>query len=280
MVEKNANAERSDNVYCAHCGTKNDAGAYSCARCGERIYLPNQQETPALAVVECLKCAAPNEARASYCVNCGVSLDHAARITLPAEGARRTTGVRISPRGRDPSSAAARQATAERAEAERSEARRRAEQEARDQERAARRKRESGDRPKPEPATGAEAETPPVEPLAGVNDSGSRTARLPDSARGWNTAAFLIGPVWGPANGVWFGIIGLLFLALPYVGWPLKLTFYLAFGMGLGYFGNLLAWRARRWKSTEHFKRVQQQWMMGALVINVVVLVVLMLRFS
>ena len=103
------------------------------------------------------------------------------------------------------------------------------------------------------------------------NDSGTKSAKLPPSARGWNTAAFLIGPIWGPANGVWLGIVGLVFLALPEsvleIGW--RLSLYLAYGVFLGFRGNEMAWRARRWKSLDHFKRVQQMWMFVALIVNI-----------
>ena len=106
-----------------------------------------------------------------------------------------------------------------------------------------------------------------------TNDSGTRSARLPRSARGWNTAAFLLGPVWGPANGVWLGVIGLVFLFLPFLDIPTRMILYLAFGALLGLKGNEMAWKARRWNSVEHFKRIQQAWMMFALVVNIILLI-------
>jgi hypothetical protein len=106
-----------------------------------------------------------------------------------------------------------------------------------------------------------------------VNDSGTRSARLPVAARGWNTAAFLFAPVWGPANGVWIGVISLIFLAIPpeALDWLWKFLLYFAFGAYMGLKGNELAWRARRWNSVEHFKRVQQMWMVGALAAGMVI---------
>jgi len=107
----------------------------------------------------------------------------------------------------------------------------------------------------------------------GVNDSGTKSGQVPVSARGWNTAAFLISPIWGPANGVWLGIIGALILVLP-IPFFWRLLLYLAFGAYLGLRGNELAWKYKRWNSIEHFKRVQQQWMLLALVVNIVLLFV------
>ena len=48
---------------------------------------------------------------------------------------------------------------------------------------------------------------------------------------------------------------------------------YLGFGLYFGIRGNDLAWKARRWNSIEHFKRVQQQWLVIALIIDIVMLV-------
>jgi hypothetical protein len=48
---------------------------------------------------------------------------------------------------------------------------------------------------------------------------------------------------------------------------------YLAFGLYMGARGNELAWKARRWKSVDHFKRVQQQWLIVALVLDIVVVI-------
>jgi H+/Cl- antiporter ClcA len=54
-----------------------------------------------------------------------------------------------------------------------------------------------------------------------------------------------------------------------------KFTLYLLYGAFLGLRGNELAWRAKRWRSLAHFKQVQQQWMLVALVVNLVLLFVI-----
>ena len=273
----------SDSRFCAHCGTENKKSAYACDRCGERIYLPDVNSPPPLGLVECQKCLTANEARASYCVNCGNSLATAARISLlgGGESGRRAprsdpAGIRISQRGRDPS------------------ARRRApEQE---------RPREKPPAPEPERATRtrepraeqaqresarkrAEEQERQRAEASSENNSGTRSAHLPQSARGWNTAAFLIGPIWGPSNGVWLGIIGLVFFFIPsgisvLGSLGMKFTLYLAYGAFLGFRGNEMAWRAKRWQSLEHFKRVQQQWMLLALVVNLALLFIVPILLS
>jgi hypothetical protein len=272
--------KQNDSRFCAHCGTKNPKELYSCDRCGERIYLPDPNAPPALGLVECQQCVTANEARASYCVKCGSSLANAAHISVlgGGESARRAPhsdlgGIRVSPRGRDPA------------------VRRRSKPEP----------RLPDSRPEPVPKESAPPSTPTdrarqpkieqqqrgaarakvdeqerekPEASADENTSGTRSARLPQSARGWNTAAFLIGPVWGPVNGVWLGVVGLTVLVIPesVLTLGLRITLYLAYGVFLGFRGNEMAWRARRWVSLEQFQKVQQQWMLLALVVNLVML--------
>ncbi len=268
--------EGGNSVYCAHCGTENVKDAHSCDRCGEKIYFPDPQKPPPLGLVECQTCLTSNETRATYCVNCGNSLENAARISVlgGTEGIRqvphsRPGGIRISQRGREP---AARQPESPRSPVNEREtaavpprAKRVRNLELEQQQRDAAR------------AKAAEQERQRAEEEDGPNNSGTRSAKLPRSARGWNTAAFLIGPIWGPANGVWLGLVGLVFLVIPESAVPLgwKLGLYLTYGIFLGYRGNEMAWRARRWASLDHFKRVQQQWMLLALVVNLALLVLI-----
>lgn len=277
MTTDQENSKSGESHFCAHCGTENAADVYSCDRCGERIYLPDPKYPPPLGLVECQKCVTANEARASYCTKCGSTLANAARISVlgGGESARRAPhsepgGIRVSPRGRDP--AVRRRPDPERnlpgtgqepAPDEPSPPAGRTRQPEREQE-----QREAAR------ARADEQERQEAESSAEENTSGMRSARLPQSARGWNTAAFLIGPIWGPANGVWIGVIGLTFLAIPenVLTLGLRFTLYLAYGAFLGFRGNEMAWRARRWASLEQFKKVQQQWMLLALVVNLVLL--------
>lgn len=270
MTTEQDKINESDSVFCAHCGTRNEKDAYSCDRCGERIYFPDPLKPPPMGLVECQKCVTPNESHASYCVKCGESLEHAARISVLGGGdsIRQVPhsppgGIRISQRSRDASPSRASSRPERRPRQEVAQPQPVPEKRERDPEQEARQRdaaRAKAFQQHREQNGESESE----------NNSGTRSAKLPQSARGWNTAAFLIGPIWGPANGVWLGLIGLVFLVIPEAalvfGW--KLILYLGFGMFLGYRGNEMAWRARRWASLDHFKRVQQQWMLIALVLN------------
>ncbi len=275
-------------VYCAHCGTENEPAAYSCDRCGERIYFPDPMKPPPMGLVECQNCLTSNEARASYCVRCGESLVNAARISVlgsgdPARQAMHSQpgGIRLRQRDSEPAPGPSAEPTRPEPRRQESEERRSAPLEAAS--RPVARPREPDqerDRRAQAREKAAEQERERARESEGVNDSGTRSARLPQSARGWNTAAFLIGPIWGPANGVWLGILGLLFFAVPgsvpTLGEvSIKVLLYLGFGAFLGFRGNELAWRAKRWPSLEHFRRVQQQWMLVALVVNIIALFVI-----
>ncbi|MBM3959937.1 MAG: hypothetical protein FJ314_09265 [SAR202 cluster bacterium] len=110
-----------------------------------------------------------------------------------------------------------------------------------------------------------------------VNDSGARDATLPEELKGWNWAAFMWGmigfaPIWGYLNRVWIALVLAFVWLSPFMpaGWrgpmivaALVVTVY------LGFKGNELAWRARRWESVDQFKRVQQSWMTWGMLIAV-----------
>lgn len=283
----------AEHVFCAHCGTENPTDVYSCDRCGEKIYFPDPLKPPPMGIVECQNCLNANESRASYCVQCGEPLTNAARISIlgasdPARQAPHSPpgGIRMRQRDQEPGAPSTRTPEQDRPvqrpptesqpprndpsrtgttdppvdPAVAPEARVREPKQEREQREAARDKV-------------AEQERLKAESSQGENDSGTKSGRLPKTARGWNTAAFLIGPIWGPANGVWLGVVGLVFFVVPEsvipIGIGLKVTLYLAYGVFLGFRGDEMAWRAKRWPSLEHFRRIQQQWMLAALVINI-----------
>lgn len=272
--------QETNKSYCAHCGTANEVDAYACDRCGEHIFLPDPMQPPPMGLAECPKCLTSNVSRASYCVKCGSSMVNAARINVlgGSEGGRnaphaRPGGIRISSRSREEVRARASEGRSNERERER---RQREESGAADSD--TRQERERKDREWAR-SQAQERKSQQRESESGENDSGTRSARLPRSARGWNTAAFLLGPVWGPANGVWLGVIGLVFLFIP-VDVSMRLIMYLAFGALLGIKGNEMAWRAKRWSSVEQFKKIQQQWMLFALIVNIALLIGMATVFS
>lgn len=235
-------------IHCPHCGTRNKHGAYGCNRCGERLYRPNRDEPPPLGLAACGKCSAANEAHAFYCVDCGNSM---------------ASAVRISPEGTSPTGrVVAKPLTAERPrEAE-------------------------APRAAPEPSdlrgtsSGGNAQGQQT-----ANTSGARDAQLPDSLRGFNWGAFLITPIWSIFNGVWIGLIwwvGLLafVLALPDALRLMIMFGQMALAFYLGFNGNELAWRGKRWASAEHFVEIQKYWRIGSIVLTVLALVFILFRLA
>ena len=41
----------------------------------------------------------------------------------------------------------------------------------------------------------------------------------------------------------------------------------------LGFRGNELAWKGKKWKSVEHFKNVQKKWLSWAVTLNIIYLI-------
>ena len=87
--------------------------------------------------------------------------------------------------------------------------------------------------------------------LSFVNNSGcglSSKEPIPDEVKGWNWGAFLMPYLWMFPNKVWFGAL----CFVPYIGWVMTLL--------IGTKGNEWAWKSRRWRSIEQFKRHQRGW--------------------
>jgi len=96
-----------------------------------------------------------------------------------------------------------------------------------------------------------EAEEPP--PIFEVNTSGTDEPLPPEIGRmPFNVGAFFGGFVWALGNRAWVGVIDLL--AYPLL--PLMPVWRLLMAAR----GSEWAWRARKWDSVEHFRRVQRRW--------------------
>ena len=74
------------------------------------------------------------------------------------------------------------------------------------------------------------------------------TSTIPPEIKGWNWGAFLLNFIWAIGNRTWIGLLSLA----PYVGIVMAIV--------LGFKGNEWAWKNKRWKSIDHFKRVQRIW--------------------
>lgn len=104
-----------------------------------------------------------------------------------------------------------------------------------------------------------------------VNQDGSVTAHtstketpynpdeVPAEIRKWNWGAFFFHWLWGVFNGVYWPLCLILVQFIPYVG--TIVCFGICITLGIN--GNEWAWKGKRWKSVEEFKRVQHNWAMA-----------------
>ncbi len=92
-------------------------------------------------------------------------------------------------------------------------------------------------------------------------------AQIPPEIRGWNWGAFFLGWIWGICNSVWIALVQLIPFAFV----------WLVMAFILGAKGNEWAWKAKKWDSVEHFKRVQKNWALAALTVFLVGVAILIL---
>ncbi len=124
------------------------------------------------------------------------------------------------------------------------------------------------------PASGADGLAMDEGPV--INTSGVRSAKVPPEIKGWNWAAFLVTPIWGIFSGV--PVAALMFAVyLPFFPSWLRFVALLGGSLYLGFRGNELAWRGKKWRSVRHFKFVQQRWLIASVGLNVIGLVFLLL---
>jgi len=114
-------------------------------------------------------------------------------------------------------------------------------------------------------------------PQPGWNTPGAQAQALPEELKGLNWGAFLLPFVWGPANQVWIGLVGLLAL------FPNMLFFLASLGVSIYLLikGNELAWRSgRRWESVEQFRAVQSAWLKAGLIVTAIGFLLILLAFG
>jgi len=92
-----------------------------------------------------------------------------------------------------------------------------------------------------------------------INNSGKgnifdESYLVPAKIKGWNWGAFLGLYLWCIVNRVWIGLLLFLLGIIPIIGTIIVFIFSIYFGIK----GNELAWRSRRWKSIQSFKRTQR----------------------
>ncbi|MCF7809654.1 hypothetical protein K9N50_01560 [bacterium] len=91
------------------------------------------------------------------------------------------------------------------------------------------------------------------------NDSGQGDdSRLPQELFGLNWGALLLNFVWGLAMKIpwtWLHVVPIIGFIMPFV---------------FLFRGNEWAWKYRRWDSIEHFKKVQDKWLMAGIIFTVI----------
>ena len=79
---------------------------------------------------------------------------------------------------------------------------------------------------------------------------------IPDEARGFCWAAFLMPLIWSIGNRTWVGLLALV----PMLQLPI--------GIWLGFKGREMAWKNCEWQDADHFNRVQLRWTQAALTLT------------
>ncbi|HEY9620444.1 MAG TPA: serine/threonine-protein kinase [Crinalium sp.] len=104
----------------------------------------------------------------------------------------------------------------------------------------------------------------PVDQLGGANaavtsNPPNAVKEVPDEVPGWNWGGFLLPGLWCINNQVWLGLIAWTGTFTGTLGW------WVAAAM-MGAKGNEWAWKSRRWRSIEEFKRNQRHWAIGGFI--------------
>jgi hypothetical protein len=250
--------------FCAHCGTENAKNGYACNRCGERLIEVTSDGHSPIELISCARCGSAGNARATYCWVCGTEMKDA---------------VRISPTPREPEPAQTRSQTTVQAPESPSARTYRPDlnpistptTDSPGQDRIGEQddlRRSSGDIDAQQ--AGLDGQFGPDS--ASSNTSGTKNSEIPPGVSRWNWAAFLMPAVWGLFSGVPYTVLLFGAVLLP-TGF--QLIVMTAASLFLGFKGNELAWRGKKWRSVEHFRSFQKQWSSWAVKLTIAAVVIL-----
>ena len=228
MKDNTKSTKTTKHIFCAHCGTQNPTDDYACSRCGERLTGSAIDSSSKIEYVPCSQCLNTNDVRSDYCWVCG------AEMSLSAPLAN-------TPNTETP--ATAQNQIVNRAPASSPDF-----------------INPPNDLTSAEQAleTGAHKQSSsPDKGISAPNTSGRSNGEIPPGINRWNWAAFLMPAVWGLFSGVPF--TGLLFAAA-FLPSSAQLLIMIIASLFLGFKGNQLAWRGKKWQSVEHFNSFQQKW--------------------
>ncbi|MCH8909682.1 MAG: zinc ribbon domain-containing protein [Chloroflexi bacterium] len=244
-----------DHMFCSHCGTENAGGGYSCTRCGERLIAVNTETASPAGLVSCARCGGANNTRAVYCWVCGTEMNDAVRISPAAQAkAARTASTYQAELNPISVPAPVREPKDERTDL-----------------RGPASGSLSGAGPGARVGPAPAADGPATSDEPGTNTSGMKGAEVPREIKRWNWAAFLVTPIWGIFSGVPFTalLFGAAFLPV-----QIRLIVVICASVFLGFRGNELAWRGKKWRSVEHFNSVQRQWATWAVSLSLAAILV------
>jgi len=227
MRDHTKSTRPNNHMFCAHCGTQNPTGDYACSRCGERLTNSTTNSSAKIEYIPCSHCHNTNDVRSDYCWGCGAEMSLS--ITLantPNTATPAATPTQIV--NRPSSTTDLIQPTSDLTAAEQA------------------------------LKTGTQEHVLSAdEEIAAQNTSGKTNGKIPPSIKRWNWAAFLMPAVWGLFSGVPF--TALLFAAA-FLPSTAQLLIMISASLFLGFKGNELAWRGKKWQSVEHFNSFQRQW--------------------
>jgi ribosomal protein L40E len=263
MTDQTEQSTAGDTHFCVHCGTKNDKGAYACNRCGERLIEVTHESSTPSGLNSCASCGGTNNTRAVYCWVCGSEMKDAVRIApkvqpelqVPSAATPRTYRPDLNPVSKPatkpnidgPVQQPDLMATGSDAEHD----------------------SQAASISQENPFGHADSTTP--------NSSGTRGGEVPREIKKWNWAAFLMPAVWGLFSGVPY--TALLFVppvfqilfGIELLPSSAQLVIQSGASVYLGFKGNKLAWRGKKWSSVEHFQIFQKQWTSWAVKLTVAV---------
>ncbi|MQG37895.1 MAG: hypothetical protein FI719_06045 [SAR202 cluster bacterium] len=232
-------------IFCAHCGTQNPANDYACSRCGERLAKSKTDSSSNIEYVSCHQCQDTNDARSQYCWTCGCEMSES--IPVASTSNIQATATSNNQAG-DSASTSPNNLThppSNQVDSQQS------------------------------LNAGTQKQAPhTTEEIPLQNTSGKSNGEIPHGVKRWNWAAFLMPAVWGLFSGVPF--TGLLFAAA-FLPSNAQLLIMIAASLFLGYKGNELAWRGKKWRSVEHFNSFQQQWTSWSIRLSAVIGVILVI---
>ena len=271
--------EAKPHLFCAYCGTEDQADYGYCDHCGEKVETPDDIRYHPKDLGYCPECNAANQIRARHCVGCGILLDdyplvasawkadNSAQdaaypdpdpdypggtttedlppdITSQIPPAPPETPVFTTPRRPSLRDVGGR---------------------GRGVPYRSRRTESESDRSEESDPWGE------PDPNAEPNTSGEPDAVLPPELEGFNWGALILAPIWGVANKTWV-VTPLFTLWILPVSWQVGLPIYIAGSIYVGFQANELAWRAKAWKSVGHFQRIQQTWAFWGFIASPIVL--------